>query len=133
MMEEVLAGPEAQRLDQHFKPQADACALKQLGARAGMSRAALIVADEAHTARLSPLSLGYHSLSILGSHAAGMKLLAERLGLGGGNLPPLSRAHALKRPNGTRRGRGMFDEAVLGRLERLYAEDMALLAFPSPG
>jgi len=106
MMEEVLAGPEAQRLDQHFKPQADACALKQLG---------------------------YHSLSILGSHAAGMKLLAERLGLGGGSLPPLARAHALKRPNGTRRGRGVFDEAVLGRLERLYAEDMALLAFPSPG
>jgi len=27
----------------------------------------------------------------------------------------------------------VFDEAVLGRLERLYAEDMALLAFPSPG
>ena len=60
MMEEVLAGPEAQRLDQHFTPQ-DACALKQeaarsVGARAGMSRAALLVADEAHTARLS---LGY--------------------------------------------------------------------------
>jgi len=55
MMEEVLAGPEAQRLDQHFKPQADACALKQLGARAGMSRAALIVADEAHSPPLSPL------------------------------------------------------------------------------